>query len=157
MGAAQEAGAGALVWGATAGVRSPRAWRIGTGAALVALVAARHFRPVEAGMALAVIQVGAVLRLVTVSPRLVSRTAGAFLAVMPFVATHGPWAYAVREGRRLADWSHFALFAAGVSLAAGAVLALEAWRRRLRQATGGVEISADLRRDLRRGVEVLLR
>jgi signal transduction histidine kinase/CheY-like chemotaxis protein len=156
MGAAQAVGTGALVWGATAGTVARRSWRMAAGIVLGALGVARDTWPVEAGLALALIQVGAVLRLVTVAPELVSRPAGAFLALMPFIATHGPWAYAVREGRRMADWSHFALFAAGVSLAAGAVLALAAWRRRLVQATGGGAISVDLRRDLRRALITLV-
>lgn len=156
MGAAQAAGAGALIWGATNGLGAARRWRGAAIVVLVALVAGRFFRPVETGFALAAIQAAALLRLASRRPRPLPRAAAVLLALMPLAATHGPLAYLVREGRRTTDWSHFALPAAALSLAAGALLALAAWRRRRLQATGGQPLSPALRRDLRRAVIALV-
>ena len=156
MALTQAAGAAALGWGATDGVRHPRGWRIFGAVALAGLVVVRHFRPIEAGFALAAIQMIATVRLVRVAPHLISRLAGVLLVALPFIATHGPWAYAVREGRRTTDWSHFALFAAGASLAVAVVLAQAGWRRRLLVATGGLDSPPALRRDLRRAVIALV-
>ena len=151
MGFAQAAGTFALVWGATSGAPQRSIWRAVTAVALVGLVVARVAWPVEAGFALCAIQAAAVLGLIRQSPRPISVAAAVWLLAGPVIATHGPWAYAVNEGRRITDWSHFSLPAASVSLLAGATLAIAAWRRRLLE----VSPSAALLRDVRRALLLL--
>ena len=156
MGAAQAVGTGALTWAATAGLRHARSWRVAAGLLLAGLAALRFTAPVEAGFALVAVQVLALAGGRRSSPGRRPLTAALLLALLPLVATHGPLAYLAGEGRRTTDWSHFALGAAGVSLAAGSLLALQAWRRRLEHATEGVTVSAALRRDLRRALIALV-
>jgi signal transduction histidine kinase/CheY-like chemotaxis protein len=151
MGLAQAGGGAALAWSAWAG--SPRSWGR-RGAIIVTfatLAVARVWWPVEAGCGLAVAQAAAVLAVWRRSPRPISGAMAALLVLLPIVATHGPWASAIGQGRRVTDWSYFALFAAGGSAVAGALFAAAAWRRRLQP----VAAEAGLRRDLRRAVLVL--
>lgn len=155
MGLAQAVGAGALIWGATTGCREPWVRRTVAGVLLLMLAGLRLPYPVAAGAGLAVVQAAAVIAVIYRVPGRLPRAAAVLLAWMPVIATHGPIAYAVREGRRTTDWSHFALFAAAVSLAAGAVLAASAWRRRLDHVAGEVASATALRRDLRRAVVAL--
>jgi len=156
MGAAQAGGAMALVWGATLGMPQAAKWRGGALVALLGLAGGRYWWPVEAGSALCLIQALAVLILFRQVPWPIPRATGLLLALAPIVATHGPLAYAIGQGRRTTDWSHFALIAAGTTMAVGATLATAAWRRRLRQAMPDVALDNSLRRDLRRAVLVLV-
>lgn len=157
MGAVQAVGAAAIVWGAAAGQRNAKVWR---GLALVLLSVGtflRIWRPVEGGIALCLVQGVALLHLVRRKPTLISRNVAAVLAILPVVSTHGPWAYAIDHGRRTTDWSLFALGAAGLLFVSGALLAAEVWRRRLREALPESAVAAaKLRRDLRRGLVVLV-
>ena len=54
------------------------------------------------------------------------------IALQPIAATYGPWAYAMKHGRRMMDWSHFALLAAGMMVLAGLLATLGPARRALR-------------------------
>ncbi len=152
MGAAQAAGAAALAWGATRDWRWRGAWRAVAVGGLAGLAVARVWWPVEGGFALTLGQTLAVLGLLRQTPIPLPAVAGGLLAVLPVIATHGPWAYAINQGRKTTDFSHFALFAAGASLAAGATTAMAIWRARLEQAGTG----EGLRRDLRRAVFALV-
>lgn len=156
MGAAQAGGTAALVWAWTAG--APRAAVLRPLAAMVlaTLAVARLRFPVEAGLALAALQAGAILGVLRRSPQLMPVGAASLLVFLPLVATHGPWAYAIQHGRRSTDWSYFSLAAAGVSILAGTVLATAAWRRRLQQAVADVPPGGTFRRDLRWAVVALV-
>lgn len=151
MGLAQAGGGAALGWGVLAGVRRAGWLRVAVLAAFAGLAVARLWLPVEAGCALAAAQAAAVLALWRRAPRPVSAALALLLLALPIVATHGPWAYAIGQGRSITDWSYFSLFAAGASAMAGALFATAAWRRRLHH----VEAGAGLRRDLHRAVLVL--
>ena len=159
MGAAQAAGTAALVWGATLGLarRTAVALRIVAALALAALTAWRMSRPVEAGWLLARAQAVALLGLLRGrTTQVLPPSAALLLLAVPLVATHGPWAYAIRHGRKTTDWSHFSLVAATVCALAGVILATAAWRRRLRQTVPELVPDSMLRRDLRRAVVVLV-
>jgi signal transduction histidine kinase/CheY-like chemotaxis protein len=161
MGFAQAIGTAALIQGGTVRARDGAGKRIGSpGTLLIVLLAAaatvRYWRPFEGGAVLCAINALAVIRLLRRAPRPITPWAGILLAVSPIIATYGPWAYAIDHGRRTTDWSYFSLPAAGVLMAAGAVLAAEVWRRRLLQALPEAPAAAtQLRRDLRRALVVL--
>lgn len=155
MGAAQAAGTGALIWGATVGVELRVTWRVMGGVVLASLVGLRQQFPVAGGFGLVAVQLLALVGVTWRGSRQISKTVTVLLAVMPLIATHGPLAYLANEGRKITDWSHFALFAAAISLAAGLLLAARTWRRRLDQAVGEQAVSPALRRDLRRAVIAL--
>jgi signal transduction histidine kinase/DNA-binding NarL/FixJ family response regulator len=157
MGAVQAVGAAAIVWGSTASDRNAMTWRTLAGFVLAAATVLRTWRPVEGGVILCLVQAAALLRLMRLTPPRMGRAAAVLLAGLPMVATHGPWAYAADHGRRSTDWSLFAFPAAGLLLAAGTLLAADVWRRRLAHAMPETPAAAaKLRRDLRRGLVVLI-
>lgn len=155
MGCVQALGTGALAWRATQGRRFRGSWLAVTWVLLAAMALARMDAPEEAGWVLAAIHVVTVVMLVTASPRPVTPRAAVPLLLLPIVATHGPWAYGIMEGRSTTDWSRFAVLAAAISMAAGIVFAAEAWRRRLDQVAKELQSAEALRRSLRRAVVVL--
>jgi signal transduction histidine kinase/CheY-like chemotaxis protein len=157
MGAAQAAATGAVMWQATSATRQPTRWRAAALAVLVAIAVVRVWRPVEAGIALCMLHTIAVGGVLRVQPPAFSAVAAVLLTLVPIVSTHGPWAYAINHGRRMTDWSHFSLLAAGTLTAAGAVLASAAWQRRLRQALPENRAAAErLRRELKRALSILV-
>lgn len=155
MGLAQAGGALALMSGAVPD--SPRTiWlRSLAGVALAGLAVERYWWPVAAGGALAAAQVAAAAGVWLRSARPRPTLACLALAVAPLFATHGPWAYALGQGRKVTDWSHFALLAAAASIVPGAALAAAGWRDRLRRTVPEGASGAALRRDLRRALLVL--
>lgn len=155
MGAAQAVGALALVWGATSAVPHTTAWRIAGASLITGWAVARVAFPVSGGAGLALVQIIALLALWRQTPRTLSPWAAGLLIALPMIATHGPWAYAIGHGRRTTDWSHFALAAAATSFAAGALIAVLAWRRQLASVLRDAASDA-LRRSLRRALLVLV-
>lgn len=156
MGTAQAGGIAALVWAATTGISRAAWWRGAAGLVLAGLAAARVVAPTKAGVVLALAQALAVLVMRRRFPAAIPGLAAILLVALPVIATHGPWAYAIRAGRRVNDWSQFALFAAGASLACGVVFAVAAWRRRLRETVPDGPAGAPLRRVLRLAMVALV-
>ncbi len=152
MGLAQALGAAALAWGAWPGRRLVE---MPVGLALIGIAVARFRWPVEAGLALGLAQAGALLGLSRSRPALPAVVV-VLLAVVPLLATHGPWAYAIGQGRRTTDWSHFSLFAAASLMLAGGLLAAAGWQQRLRQVMPEAVSADTLRRDLHRALVLLI-
>ncbi len=153
LGLAQAAGTCALFWGATAGWAHARGWRNLGCSILLAFACARWDWPVQAGLALAVAQAGVVAVLAS-RQRLATGPAMIFI-LLPIIATHGPWAYAILHGRRDVDWSHFALIESGSWLALGTWFAVTAWRRRWLEVAERHSNADRLARDFRRALATL--
>lgn len=157
MGAVQAAGAAAMVWGATVATPNPAAWRWTASVVVATAAVVRLWRPIEGGAVLGLVQLAAVIGLLRSPAKPLSRRAGVLLMTAPLVATHGPLAYALDHGRRNTDWSYFAILAAAVLLAGGGIVAADVWRRRLQQSLPeSSAAAAKLRRDLRRGLVLLM-
>lgn len=153
MGLAQAAGTCALWWGATASMANTRTWRNAGCAVLLALACLRWDWPLYAGIVLALAQAAVVIALVY--QRRVASGPAMLLILLPIIATHGSWAYAVLHGRRDVDWSHFALIESGCWLALGTWLAITAWRRRWLEVAERHSNTSRLARDFRRALATL--
>ena len=167
LGAVAAQGAMALWWPAAAWLPSvrPVVWRMAMGLVGLALAAGRVLDPVYGGWALSLLAVGGVgcmvravrsSRALTGLPvKLQGRLEVGMLlaAIWTIIATFGPLAYVLLEGRRDTDLGHFALPAALLHTAAAGWLAWVLWDERLHAVAQTSDYAArNLRTDLRMGL-----
>ena len=167
LGAVAAQGAVALWWPAAAWLPRvrPVVWRVAMGLAGLALAAGRVLDPVYGGWALSLLAVGGAgctvraLRDGKVLPGLAATIRGRLeagmllAAIWTIVATFGPLAYLLLEGRRDTDLGHFALPAALLHATAAGLLAWALWAERLQAVALTSDYAArNLRTDLRMGL-----
>ena len=167
LGAAAAQGAMAFWWPAVAWLPRvrPVVWRVAMGLAGLAVAAGRVLDPVYGGWALSLLAVGGVgctvraLRGGHALPGLAAPfrgrlEAGLLLAaVWTIVATFGPLACVLLEGRRDTDLGHFALPAALLHAVAAGWLAWALWGERLHAVAQMSDYAArNARTDLRMGL-----
>jgi signal transduction histidine kinase/DNA-binding NarL/FixJ family response regulator len=167
MGCAQAAGIAALAWPCLDRYFSRWVvWILAVGGATI-LASIRLQWPVEGGLILALTgslaawhairrtSRGDLLPNLDASERRNVRAALCLLAWWPAISTHGPLAALAGEPRITADFSHFALLAAGTLTLAGALLALALWHRQLRLVVKAAGLGTRWERQFRFGVAVL--
>ncbi len=167
LGAVAAQGAMALWWPAAAWLPRvrPVVWRSAMGLAGLALAVGRLLDPIQGGWALALLAVGGVgcmvraVRRGHALPGLPVTCRGRFetgillAAGWTIVATFGPLACVLLEGRRDTDLGHFALPAALLHATAAGLLAWVLWSERLQAAVRGSDYAErNLRTDLRMGL-----
>jgi hypothetical protein len=167
LGAVAAQGAMALWWPAAVWLPRvrPVVWRVAMGLAGLALAAGRVLDPVYGGWCLSLLAVGGVgctvraLRRGHALPGLAATIRGRLeagmllAAIWTIVATFGPLAYVLLEGRRYTDLGHFALPAALLHATAAGLLAWALWAEPLQAVALTSDYAArNLRTDLRMGL-----
>ncbi|HTB80923.1 MAG TPA: ATP-binding protein [Opitutaceae bacterium] len=171
LGLVQALGIAALWWPLAGQLTPsrPQLWRALTVIAAVYFGVARMNAPVPGGLAVALAAVGgawvvvrsaaAVRVLGGLPPHELRRMKAGLLivALLPVVATFGPLAYALGDGRRWVDFSPFELPSAVAHILAAGLLGTALWAQRLRAAPDASESAAQRwRADLRLGFTILV-
>ncbi|HTQ30560.1 MAG TPA: ATP-binding protein [Opitutaceae bacterium] len=171
LGLTQAVGIAALWWPLAEQVfpKHPHWWRILTVAAGISFSIVRMNAPVPGGLAVAlaaaggawvVIRAAAAVRVLSgLPPAALRRMKVGLLIVslLPVVATFGPLAYALDQGRRWVDFSPFELPAAVSHILAAVLVGAALWAPRLRAAPEASESAAQRwYADLRLGFTILV-